>query len=160
MNFRNGSPQSGRSKRHGVKNNINLSNNQSASMSISDSAARQFKAPPVITALQGIPSPPNIGAKPLSLHRPKQYPIETPPPLCTTKQVGIDHGICTKKGSGRSQTSISFFFCAALLAPSTKASNSPLISHIPRKMLPSSEISSQGAAYSMTLPLSRTRTLS
>ena len=36
--------------------------------------------------------------EPLSLHRPERYPIETPPSLCTTKQLRIYHGICTEKG--------------------------------------------------------------
>ena len=142
-------------KEMGCRVIISISSNQSAS----DSAARQLKAPPVIIVLQGIPSPTMLERTSI-VAPPRAITHRNATPLCTPKQVGTDHGICTKKGSGRSQTSISFFFCAALLAPSVKASKSPLISHIPRKMLPSLVMSSQGAAYSMTLPLSRTRTLS
>lgn len=69
-------------------------------------------------------------------------------------------GYIYRRRSIGSQTSISFFFWAALLAPSVRASKSPLISHMPRKIPPSREISSQGASYSMTSPLSRTSTLS
>ena len=98
--------------------------------------------------------PTSIVVPPRAIHSEQRLP------LCTTKQLGIYRGIYTKKRSKGPQTSISFFFWAALLAPSVKVSKSPLISHIPRKIPSSLERSSQGASYSITLPLSRTRTLS
>lgn len=64
------------------------------------------------------------------------------------------------KESRLAQTSMSFFFSPAFCAPSTNFSRSPLISHMPRNILPSVVINSHGASYSISLPLSSTRTLS
>lgn len=140
------------SKQRTRLNNMSLSNNLPRCLSAlwrSD----KYKASPTFVA-------PYVGATSIvAPPRASLPPRETPPAMHNeASRVLLEN--MYKERSTSSQASISFFFWAALLAPSVRASKSPLISHIPRKMLPSREISSQGASYSITLPLSRTRTLS